>query len=357
MAADDAPDPLSTQARKGDALADLQTSSRDIARYKGQYEDGPDALRERRLKALIERGLVPADVEPAPMFGCEGVKEWHEMDDAERAHSAKRMQVYAAMVDLMDQHIARVVTHLEVTGELDNTFVMFISDNGAEGKLLEALPIMAGTPLVQVIQKFYNNDIDNIGNADSFVWYGPRWASAATAPSRGHKTWPTEGGIRCPCIVRYPPFAKSHGDVTHEFTTVMDLLPSILELAGIPPIGTKFRGRDVVLPRGRSWAAHLDGRAKNVHENGKQDVTGWELFGRRAIRRGRWKAVFIPAPQGPDEWELFDVVSDPSELKDLAEQHAGVLRELLVEWEKYYAETGMYDPGVEEKGAVRLIDG
>ncbi|KAI1338712.1 putative arylsulfatase [Xylariaceae sp. FL0016] len=324
----------------------LQAPQEVIAKYRGVYDDGPEGLRQRRLKALIERGLVPKDVEPAPSVG-DVPKEWDEMNDAEKAESSRKMETYAAMVDMIDQHMTRVISYLEKTGELDNTFVLFMSDNGAEGKLLEALPVSAGMPLGEIIEKFYDNSLDNIGNANSFVFYGPRWASAATAPSRGWKSWSTEGGIRCPCIVRYPGFANSKGTITHDFTTVMDILPTILDMAGITHPGTRFRGRDVVTPRGKSWVPYLDGKKSAVHEGG-QDVTGWELFGQRAIRRGNWKAVFTP---GPDEWELFDLSVDHGELHDLSEEQPQILRQLMEDWEKYYQETGMYDPDVEESRA------
>lgn len=357
----------------------LQAPRGAIDRHRGVYDGGPEALRGRRLAALVARGLVPAGVEPAPMVG-EATKEWADMDPGERAHSARRMETYAAMVELMDRGLGRVVDHLERSGELDNTFVVFMSDNGAEGKLLEALPVMAGVPLAKVIEEYYDNALENIGNADSFVWYGPRWACAATAPSRGFKAMTTEGGIRCPCIVRYPklagpsprppPSAEAGGEgggdenggkgggggsITREFTTVMDVLPTLLDLAGVPHPGTTFRGREVVAPRGRSWVPHLDGRAASVHGEGgdggaAQDATmGWELFGRRAVRRGRWKAVFEPAPRGAEEWELYDLSADPGEVHNLAGNEPGVLEELLVEWERYFAETGMYDPGVEAR--------
>lgn len=325
----------------------LQAPQDVIDKYKGQYADGPEALRQRRLEALKARGLVPTDVEPAPMVGTAGTKEWEDLTDDERAHSARRMETYAAMVDLLDRHLARVIDYLEASGELDNTFVLFISDNGAEGKLLEALPVTKGVPLVQVVEKYYNNAIENIGNADSFTWYGPRWACAATAPSKGYKTMITEGGIRCPCIVRYPKFALSQGKVVHDFTTVMDILPTFLEMAGVTHPNPTFRGREVVKPRGRSWAEYLDGKVGSVHENGEQDVTGWELFGRRAIRRGNWKAVYEPAPLGSEEWELYDLSKDLGEVHNLAKEEPKILQELLVEWERYFAETGMYDPGAE----------
>lgn len=331
----------------------LQAPPAVVQKYEGRYADGPEALRAARLAGLVERGLVPADVEPAPMVGGVGGgdassnKNWADMTPDERAHSARRMETYAAMVDLIDQHLGRVLAHLEAAGELDDTLVLFMSDNGAEGKLLEALPVTRGVPLARVIDTYYDNSLANIGNADSFVWYGPRWACAATAPSRGYKTMVTEGGIRCPCVIRYPGFALPPGSVVHDFTTVMDILPTLLELAGVPHPGTTFRGRDVVLPRGRSWVPYLDGKADSVHEDGEQHVHGWELFGRRAIRRGNWKAVFEPAPLGSEEWELYDLSKDLGEVHDLANKEPKILEELLVEWEKYFAETGMYDPGAE----------
>ncbi|KAK8213764.1 alkaline-phosphatase-like protein [Phyllosticta capitalensis] len=446
----------------------LQAPRETIAKYRGKYDAGPEALRAARLAALKARGLVPQDVSPAPMVGAVS-KEWDAMSPQERAESSRRMETYAAMVDLIDAHLARVLAALEATDELDNTFVFFCSDNGAEGKLLESLPMMAGTPLVECIRRFYDNSLDNIGAADSFVWYGPRWAAAATAPSRGFKAWATEGGIRCPAIVRFPPLvqppppdatpASAAGTpedsseqkrrrnhiVSHDFTTVMDMLPTLLDLAQIAhPHPSRFRGRDIVAPRGVSWVPYLRSlSAVHSHYSSSSHMpssqseplqpseqqpsssgstslprrhssssptqpaistpaaplilpphsdtsttTGWELFGQRAIRRGRHKAVYIPAPLGSGQWELFDVEADPGEVCVLArrgrggwdeggeglleerqgrtggsklgkgegegaeeakgegedEQHERILQELLDEWVKYEDETGLYDP-------------
>jgi arylsulfatase len=123
----------------------------------------------------------------------------------------------------------------------------------------------------------------------------------------------------------------------------MDVLPTILELARLPHPGSHFRGREVVIPRGKSWVSHLgsdDLKNTSVH---KEDVHihGWELFGQRAIREGNWKAVWIGKPRGNDEWELYDVESDPSESNDVAESKQDVLHRLIQHWEQYYAETGM----------------
>ena len=131
----------------------------------------------------------------------------------------------------------------------------------------------------------------------------------------------------------------------------MDILPTILDLAGVPHPGTNFRNREVVVPRGKSWQGHLSGESETVHGEDAH-IHGWELFGQQAIRRGKWKALWIPKPRGKETWELYDMVIDAAELNDLAEKEPAVLSELIRHWEIYYAETGMTDlPGpIPERG-------
>ncbi|KAJ4126225.1 hypothetical protein NW765_002008 [Fusarium oxysporum] len=321
----------------------LQAPRETIEKYKGVYDDGPAALRKRRLANLVELGLISEDTEPAPMT----VELWDKMSPTEKAESARKMEVYAAMVDLIDVNIGRVVDYLDSVDELDNTFVLFMSDNGAEGAMLEAVPMMGSVGSVpRIINKYYNNSIDNMGMADSYIWYGPEWACASMAPSRGFKTWITEGGIRCPCLVRYPPFSKAGGSHTDSFCTVMDILPTILDLAGVPLPGSKFRGREVFPVRGSSWVSHLEDQAPAFHDEEKE-ITGWELFGLRAIREGRWKALYMTAPRGKDKWELYNLKNDPGELHDLADNNPDIMDRLINLWEIYYSETGMFDPGHE----------
>ncbi|KAJ9639277.1 hypothetical protein H2204_003888 [Knufia peltigerae] len=321
----------------------LQAPREVVAKYHGKYDDGPDALTQKRLRRLVELGLMEEGTGHAPPQGHLG-KEWSDMSDEDRATSARKMEVFAAMVDLIDQNIGRVVEYLTKTGELDNTFILFMSDNGAEGAALEALPMMGSAKTrADIIEKYYNNSLENIGDPTSFAWYGPRWACAATAPSRAFKCWITEGGIRCPCLIRYPPFKNNASAITHTFTTVMDILPTILDLAGLSHPGTTFRGRDVVVPRGKSWVSHLsssDYRGSSVHGEDVH-VHGWELFGQRAIREGEWKAVWIDKPRGKGDWQLYNVVKDPAEMHDLSEAQAEIMDRLVRHWEIYYAETGM----------------
>lgn len=160
----------------------LQAPQELIAKYRGRYDAGPEVLREERLKKLVEMGLIDKSVKPHPMVGME-TAEWSKMDDEKRKRSSLAMAIYAAMVESMDLNIGRVVKWLKDTGNFDNTFIICCSDNGAEGAVLEATP-MFGTLVKEVIGKYYDNSYENMGNYNSYVWYGERWAQAATAPSR-----------------------------------------------------------------------------------------------------------------------------------------------------------------------------
>lgn len=325
----------------------LQAPRGNIDRYQGVYNDGPDKLREKRLKRQQEMGLLPEDVEAHPVVA--DTKEWDDMTAEEKAWSARTMEVYSGMVDRMDENIGRVFQQIKDAGEWDDTFVIFMSDNGAEGAVLEAIP-MTGEVIKKTIDKEYNNDLENLGNRDSFIWYGPRWAQAATAPSRLHKGYVTEGGIRCPAVVHYPglsspatPAPSSGGkNISTAFATVMDIMPTILDLAGIPPPGPVFRGRDVVPLKGKSWVPFLRGQTEEVHGGEDDAAIGWELFFHQAIRRGKWKAVFIPKPKGPERWQLYDLERDMGEIHDLAEREPEVLDELVKYWLAYVSEFGVF---------------
>jgi arylsulfatase A-like enzyme len=203
--------------------------------------------------------------------------------------------------------------------------------------VLEALPVI-GPIFKKSIDKYYDNSYENIGRANSWVWYGPRWAQAATAPSRMNKGYITQGGIRCPAIVRYPRVFPQN-KISHEFTTVMDIYPTILSLAGIPLPAGQFQGQQVVPVRGQSWIEFFKGHKKRVYT--EESFTGWELFGQQAVRQGRWKALFIPQPLGRGEWELFDLERDPGEIHDLSKQEKDKLEEMIGLWEKYENEAGV----------------
>jgi arylsulfatase len=318
----------------------LQAPDESIATYHGRYDAGPDALREARLAALKRLGLCPPDVTAHPVV-ADGAPEWADMTADECALSARSMEVYAAMVDRMDWNVGRVIDYLAETGELDDTVVIFLSDNGAEGAIVEAMPLR-GAQIAAQIEKHCDNSLDNLGRPSSFIWYGPRWAQAATAPSRLHKAFTTEGGIRVVGFVTWPGFARQ-GEIGSAFATVMDIAPTVLELAGVahsgPAYQGRYQGREVEPMRGRSLVGYLSGAAEAVHD--ADTGTGWELFGRRAVRQGDWKALYLPAPYGPGTWQLYDLSADPGEIDDLAASRPEKLAELLGLWDRYVEESGV----------------
>ncbi|KAF7975825.1 hypothetical protein HWV62_8375 [Athelia sp. TMB] len=325
----------------------LQVAKAYRDKYKGKYAAGPEVLRQQRLARLRALGLVGADAVPHDVE-APGETEWAQLTEEERALSARAMETYAGMVENLDDNVGRVLAHLEAIGEAENTLVLFMSDNGAEGAAYEARPVM-GADLMAVIDRYYDNSLENIGEHNSFVWYGPRWAQAATAPSRLYKMFSTEGGIRVPLIVKYPAWTQdAGGTVARAFSTVMDVTPTILALAGVAhPGAALFRGRAVEPVRGKSWAPFfaeirsLSGDAAAIH-GAADPAVGWELFGRAALRCGAHKIVHMPPwAHGTGGWELYDLARDPGETRDLAAELPEKLAELLAQWEVYVRETGV----------------
>lgn len=318
-----------------------QAPEETIKKYKGVYDNGPKHLRSERLARALKLGIIPEGIVPHQVE-TQREKAWEDLTVHEKQIESRIMETYAAMVDVLDQNIGRLITHLESTEELDNTFILFMSDNGAEGMLMEALPLSNENFKIN-LEKNYDNSLQNIGKGNSFVWYSDQWAQAATAPSYMYKMWASEGGIRCPLIVHYPNLInnKNPGQIKRGFTTVMDILPTILEIAGIKHPGEEFQGRKVVKVRGSSWLKYLKAEADFVHS--EDTVTGWELFSQQAIRKGNYKALYIPKPLGPGKWQLFDLSKDPGETNDLSDRNPEKLAEMLNHWTQYVAETGLVE--------------
>ncbi|GFP55941.1 arylsulfatase [Trichoderma asperellum] len=346
----------------------LQCSKAKRDKYKGVYDDGPYDLRSRRLQRLQELGIIdpsviPHNVETTTM----GAEEWDDLTSEEKKLSSRAMEAYAGMIDTIDENVGRVMDYLKNTGEYDNTFIIFMSDNGAEGAALEAVPVM-GDNIKRAIHQYYDNSYDNIGAWNSYTWLGPLWAQAMTAPSRLFKCFPSQGGILVPCVVK-PPVGSFHpsflpGSLNRSLTTVMDFMPTFLEAADIslPPVTeqqsaagrvrmTAFRGRSVHAIRGKSWMPYF-GRGQKIEDDemwtihSSTEPIGWELFARGALRKGDWKIVHFAekhggAGVGDDGWELFNVVQDPGETKDLATAEPAKFQELLACWEEYVVECGV----------------
>ena len=294
-------------------------------RYAGQYVDGYDVIRDRRVARAEELGVLPA----APdMEGYERESvPWESLDSEEQRRNERVMEIYAAMIGNMDFHVGRLMDYLRDTDQLENTFIIFMSDNGTAANFR---PGYASS---------YNNSLENIGAHDSFVAYGKGWAEAGMAPFRGIKGAMAEGGVRVAAFANHNSL-HNPGRVSQTYLTMQDVMPTLLQLAGAKHPGNHFQNRPVLPMRGSSFLDHLRGADGPVHANDK--VIGWEIGGKRALVRDNWKLLWVPP--GPDmqtNWELFDLRSDPYERNDLASAHPDLTKELVDEWYDYAREVGV----------------
>lgn len=316
----------------------LQAPDSYIKKYEGRYDEGYEAIRQQRLGKMKEMGLVGHELAANVPF--DELPSWDELTDEQRKVEARKMEVYAAMVDNMDENIGRVLTHLESTGELDNTVILFMSDNGADGNSPGALP---GNK--EWIASEYDNSYDNLGRPNSYIWYGPQWGQVSATPWPMWKGYTAQGGLVVPAILRLPGDDAS-GEINREFFHVMDIMPTFLELAGIEQPTSPYNGRDIFEIQGVSMMPGLTG-----NDPGDR-VVGWELFGRSAVRMGDWKIRMLEEPYGPGRWQLFDLANDPTETIDLSEDKPEKLKELLAEWDDYVLRNGVFPPDPAEMRKV-----
>jgi arylsulfatase len=311
-----------------------------IHKYKGIYDNGWDVLREKRLGALQELGIVPEGVKPFPRLPS--VEAWDKMSTQERREAARDMEVYAAMVDYMDEQIKRVLDFLKSTGEYDNTMVIFVSDNGANGAHSTAYPGQTDEHL-----ESFDNSLENRGLPNSFIEMGPGWAQASMSPSRMFKAFTAEGGIKSPLIVKMPGEMSNAGTINHSFFHVRDIMPTILGLAGAKHSET-FEGRVVKPMQGHSVLDLFEGRVTTASPEISR--VGYELFGLKAYFVGEWKILSMPKPFGSGKWELFDLSKDPGEMNDLSQTYPEKTKEMIALWEKYKEENGVLDISLDLSG-------
>jgi len=305
----------------------LQAPDSYIKKYEGRYDEGYEAIRQQRLGKMKDMGLVGHELAANVPF--DQLPTWDELTDEQRRIEARKMEIYAAMVDNMDENIGRVIAHLEKAGKLDNTVVMFMSDNGADGNSPEVLPRNK-----EWIAAEYDNSFENMGRRDSYIWYGAQWGQVSATPWPMWKGYPTQGGFLVPAILSLPG-KDANGEINHEFFHVMDIIPTFLELAGIDVPTSPYKGREVFEVQGISMVPGLNGKAP------ENRVVGWELYGRSAVRMGDWKIRLMEPPYGPGEWQLFNLAVDPTETTDLASKEPEKLKQLLAEWDKYVKRNGV----------------
>jgi len=304
-----------------------------IDKYRGRYDEGWDVLREQRLQSLKALGIVHKDARSFPRLAS--VEAWSEMSIEERADASRDMEVYAAMIDYMDEQIARVFDYLKEIGEYDNTMIIFLSDNGANGHLPTVYPGQT-----EEFLDSFDNSLENRGLVNSFIEPGPGWAQVSMAPSRMFKAFTSEGGIRAPLLVKLPGEMPNAGTMNHSFFHIRDIMPTILDVAGIE-LTHSVNGRPVVPMSGDSVFDLLSGNAQSPYVGA--DQVGYELFGMKAYFDGDWKILWMPPPFGSGDWQLYKLSEDPGELIDLGDQQPERLMKMVERWEQYKEKNGVLD--------------
>lgn len=300
------------------------------SKYRTVYDEGYEVLREKRAAAAKEIGLVPSD---APLSEMQPqVKPWNGLSREEQKLESRGMEVYAGMIENLDYHIGRVLGFLDDIGELDNTVIFFLSDNGPNPWYSEEYP---GNAEGEWFKQF-DNSPEAIGDASSAYAYGMGFAAASSGPLDRFKMTVSEGGIRVPLLVAGPGVVG--GRMTDAFTYVTDVMPTMLEMAGIkhPDV---FNGNPMEPMLGRSMAGLLSGEQDEVY--GAEEFIGGELQNGKWMRQGSMKAVAVAPPYGSGEWQLFELMSDPGETTDLATEQPGVLAKLIQAWEAYAVKNGI----------------
>ena len=306
----------------------LQAPREYVDRYEGVYDVGYDGIREKRIERMRAAGLIGAGQTPAPQHP--EWPGWEELNEEQKKLEVRRMQLYAAMVEALDENIGRLIRYLKDSGEYENTFILFFSDNGAEGNNPHDI---ASNP-TWVPQNF-DLSYENMGKPGSYASTGPGWAHVSNTPFHMYKGFPTQGGLLSPTIAVFQDRIKA-GSRSDAFITILDVAPTILQLAEAPHPAPEFNGRRVHPMTGKPFFAHLADREADVHP--PEYVYGLELFNRRMIRQGDWKLMYNNRPWGKESWELYNVEEDPGELNDLAQSRPGKLQDMLALWQQYVDE-------------------
>lgn len=304
-----------------------------IARYRGKFDMGWDSLWTMRWKNLQQIGLIPDGYKPDSKNPL--IPAWSQLPEKNRKELARDMEVYAAMLSYMDSCIGRVMDYLKEKGMYENTMVIFMSDNGANGADASGYPGNEDG----VYHGGFNNQLENRGLRQSYVEQGAGWAQASSSPFRYFKSFATEGGIRAPLIVKMPGGPKNQTGWQPAFVHVTDIMPSLLELAGITY--PKERNNVALHPLiGQSMVPLMNGKAAEIHE---KEGMGWELFEMKAYIHKGWKILRLPQPFGSGEWELYNLQNDPAETQDLSKQFPAKRDSLIAAWMQYAQHNKLFD--------------
>lgn len=313
----------------------LQVGESFWRKYEGRYDEGYQALRKQRLASLKDAGIIAGDVELPPMNPA--VEPWAQLSPREKKREARKMELYAGMLNNLDFHVGRLIRFLKNIGEYENTVIVFLSDNGAAGEDFYNHP-----DFKDFLRSRYDNSYQDMGSPSSFVSYGRGWAEAGSAPFRLVKGYTYEGGIAAPMIISGPD-VSGEGRVYDGFSTVMDIAPTLYEIAGVS-YPSSHDGTSLYPLQGTSLLPILTGTATQVHALDETWVI--EHAGHALVRIGPWKLVrkgtFRLENPGKrwdeSDFRLYNLAVDGSEKTDLKAEHPGKFQELMKVWKNYRKE-------------------
>jgi arylsulfatase A-like enzyme len=297
-------------------------------KYTGVYDAGWTVMREQRRLAAEAAGVIPANTNSVV---TPGTLVWESLTPEQRRHHARRMEVYAGMVDAMDMHIGRLISYLESIGEYDNTVFIFTSDNGAEGSSL--INPNGGSELGDWFDSVgYNTNIETLGEPGSFNAIGPSNATIAASPLAYYKFHANEGGLRVPLVMSGPGISEK-GVLSDEFVFVTDLTPTILSLTGTANHNGQWQGNKIEAIVGTDFSTYLKGVSAPIHDSA--EPIGYELGGNSALFKGDFKIVINRTGQNEADWHLFNIKIDPGETNDLATAQPDRLADMISDYEVY----------------------
>ena len=323
-------EPWLTWVAFGACHAPHQAPREIIDAYEPVFAKGWDATRRDRLARQVELGIVPAGTELPPRN--DRVRPWDDHTEDERRVFTRLQAAYAAMLDHADRQLARLVSFLEDTGQLDDTLVLVLSDNGASQEggpagFVNAMGPFNAQPEPLEVKLDALDRVGGPGTHSNFPW---GWAMAANTPLKRYKQNTHGGGIRDPLVVSWPARIRARGEVRHQFCHAVDVVPTILDVLGAEAPAAVAGVAQLPLDGASMYATFDDAGAPPP-----KDVQYFEMFGHRGIWKDGWKAVAYHAPGTPfedDVWELYHLDEDFSEVRDLASEQASRLEELQAEW-------------------------
>jgi arylsulfatase A-like enzyme len=308
----------------------LQAPDEYIEKYAGAYEAGWDEIRARRYARQVEQGVMPAGLMLPPIAAA---PPWDSLSDEDKRLYAKRMSVYAGMLENVDTNMGRLMAYLEDIGEVDNTVIVFMSDNGADNNEQD-----------KAFPEWYAANFDlsyeRMGMPGSYVNYGPGWAGASGTPLTLFKGAASEGGLRVPLIISGPTGIQS-GVMSDSFAFVTDITPTLLELAQVKAPTGAYNGKDVHPVDGKSMLSFLRGEDDVVHGPGKAVI--YEMAGSAAIFQDGYKLTKNNPPFGNRQWRLYRPVEDPAEVNDLAAANPELVAALTAEYERFAEEVSLIE--------------